>query len=155
MILFFNMSAPLTLRYSAYIQNHSWCTPIASTDPNYENKYAGMIGDNLKLNAIRVEILDQNGQNQPDLIEYQAHVQNIGWMNKVKGGEISGTVGKNLRAEAFKINLTGAAALSYNIQYRVNIEKKGWGPWAQNGEMAGTEGKAKRTEAIQIKLIPK
>ncbi|KAK8872131.1 hypothetical protein M9Y10_007892 [Tritrichomonas musculus] len=149
------MSGTFTLRYYAYMQNHSWTKPVESTEPNYESKYAGMTGDNLILQAIRVEILDQNGQNQPNLVEYQAHVQNIGWMEKVKGGETAGTIGRNLRAEAFKINLNGDAAQLYNIEYRCYIQKKGWGPWAKNGEMAGTEGKAKRTEAIQIKLTPK
>lgn len=149
------MTAPYTLRYSAYITSHSWSKPIESTDPGYENKYAGMIGDKLILQAVRIEILDQSGQNQPDLIEYQAHVQNLGWMEKVKGGQEAGTVGRNLRAEAFKINLTGAIAQSYDIEYRCYVEKKGWCKWVKNGEMAGTEGKAKYTEAIQIKLVPK
>ncbi len=33
-------------------------------------------------------------------ISYSGHVQNIGWMNSVKGGQTAGTTGRALRLEA-------------------------------------------------------
>ena len=40
-------------------------------------------------------------------VTYSAHVQNIGWQDWKKDGEISGTVGEKLQMEAVKIKLTG------------------------------------------------
>ena len=43
-------------------------------------------------------------------VTYSAHVQNIGWLDWKKDGEISGTVGEKLQMEAVKIKLTGEMA---------------------------------------------
>ena len=73
--------------------------------------------------------------------EYSAHVQKIGWMDWVNGGEMAGTTGFSIRLEALKIrlknNLTG-------IEYRSYIEGSGW--------VTGTTGQSKRLEAVQIRL---
>lgn len=46
-----------------------------------------------------------NAQNKSAAIRYQAHVQNVGWMDKVSDGETAGTTGRNLGVEALKIQL--------------------------------------------------
>ena len=48
-------------------------------------------------------------------VTYSAHVQNIGWQDWKKDGEISGTVGEKLQMEAVKIKLTGEMADHYDI----------------------------------------
>lgn len=147
----------LNLRYSSYVLNEGWTNYIDNAEIGYENKYSGYIDDKHKLLAIKVELLNLNLQSQNELIQCQAHFANIGWLDPVKGGQIVGKIINDsyYHAEAFKINLTGLAVQSYNIQYRVNMKGKDWGPWVQNGEMAGTVGEYRPIRAIQIKLISK
>lgn len=84
-------------------------------------------------------------------VSYAAQVQNIGWMNSVKGGTEAGTDGKGLRVEALNINLINAPS-GAKIDYQVHVQNIGWEPWKQNGVNAGTVGKGLRIEAIRIKL---
>ncbi|MBR2833718.1 MAG: N-acetylmuramoyl-L-alanine amidase, partial [Bacilli bacterium] len=83
------------------------------------------------------------------------HVQNVGWMDYVRNGEMSGTSGKALRLEAIKIRLTGQVSEEYDVYYRVHAERFGWLGWAKNDEMAGTSGYGYRLEAIEIKFVKK
>ncbi|MBR3131767.1 peptidoglycan-binding protein LysM, partial [Candidatus Saccharibacteria bacterium] len=39
-------------------------------------------------------------------IYYRAHVQNIGWQDWVKNGELAGTSGQSLRLEALEIKIS-------------------------------------------------
>jgi len=88
-------------------------------------------------------------------IEYKTHVQNIGWMDWVSNGQLSGTEGRALRLEGIQIRLTGQAANDYDVYYRVHAQNFGWMGWAKNGESAGTAGFGYRLEAIQIVLVSK
>ena len=85
-----------------------------------------------------------NEAKRPDEIKptvnYQTHVQNIGWQGVVKNGEIAGTSGKNLQLEAIKINLSDAA-LAGNIEYSTHIQNIGWQDYKANGALSGTTGK--------------
>ncbi|MFG5492725.1 C39 family peptidase [Enterococcus faecalis] len=96
-----------------------------------------------------------NEAKRPDEIKpnvnYQTHVQNIGWQGVVKNGEIAGTSGKNLQLEAIKINLSDAA-LDGNIEYSTHIQNIGWQDYKANGALSGTTGKNLQLEAIKIKL---
>ncbi|MDF4223889.1 C39 family peptidase [Enterococcus faecalis] len=96
-----------------------------------------------------------NEAKRPDEIKpnvnYQTHVQNIGWQGVVKNGEIAGTSGKNLQLEAIKINLSNAA-LAGNIEYSTHIQNIGWQDYKANGALSGTTGKNLQLEAIKIKL---
>ena len=40
-----------------------------------------------------------------EFLEYQAHVQSIGWQGKKHGGKIAGTTGESLRIEAIEIKV--------------------------------------------------
>lgn len=96
-----------------------------------------------------------NEAKRPDEIKpnvnYQTHVQEIGWQGVVKNGEIAGTSGKNLQLEAIKINLSDAA-LAGNIEYSTHIQNIGWQAYKANGALSGTTGKNLQLEAIKIKL---
>ena len=80
-------------------------------------------------------------------LHYQAHVQNIGWMDAVNDGEVAGTQGQNLGMEALKIDLD-----SEEIQYRAHVQNVGWQNWVAGSQMAGTTGQDLRMEAVEIKL---
>ncbi|MBR3163394.1 MAG: CotH kinase family protein [Clostridia bacterium] len=82
--------------------------------------------------------------------EYQTHIQNIGWQEWKRDGQIAGTSGQSLRLEAIKIELDNMP--NVDAKYQVHIQNIGWQEWKKNGELAGTEGKSLRLEAIRIKL---
>lgn len=84
-------------------------------------------------------------------VEYQAHVQNEGWLTSVKDGETAGTTGKSLRLEALKLQLSGKDT-DGSIEYKVHVSDVGWQDWVSNGEEAGTTNQSKQIEAIQVKL---
>ena len=84
-------------------------------------------------------------------IMYQAHVEKIGWQDWKEDGEIAGTTGQYLRAEAIKIKLVNAPE-GAKIKYRAHVEKIGWQDWKYDGEIAGTTGQYLRLEAIKIEL---
>lgn len=82
-------------------------------------------------------------------ITYSTHVQNYGWQNKVKDGEMSGTKGESLRLEGIKIE-SGITGL--DIEYATHVQDIGWQDFVKNGIMSGTSAKSLRLEAIKIKL---
>ena len=85
-------------------------------------------------------------------LTYQAHVQNIGWMNSVSAGQTAGTSGRSLRVEALKFNLTGDYKDSY-VSYRSHVQNIGWeSSWKKSGQVTGTSGRSLRVEAVEIKL---
>lgn len=84
-------------------------------------------------------------------VQYRVHVQNIGWQNYVKDGDMAGTSGKSYRVEALNINLINAPN-DAKILYRAHVQNIGWQNWQQNGSMAGTSGKSYRVEALEIIL---
>ena len=88
-------------------------------------------------------------------LQYRSHVQNIGWMNFVSPGQISGTTGRGLRLEAFTIQLTNLPAgvnVQNSIEYRAFVRGSGWHNFVQNGQNAGTTGRSLAVEGIQIRL---
>ncbi|URZ14618.1 Ig-like domain-containing protein [Clostridium felsineum] len=84
-------------------------------------------------------------------IEYQTHVQNIGWQPWVYNGDEAGTDGQALRVEALRIKLQNAPA-DAKIEYQTHVQNIGWQSWMSNGDEAGTDGQALRIEALKIKL---
>ena len=83
-------------------------------------------------------------------ITYQSQVQSNGWQSIVSGGT-AGTVGKSLRLETLRINLTGAPKDAI-ISYQAQIQKLGWQAGAKNGGASGTVGKGLRMEAVRISI---
>ena len=88
-------------------------------------------------------------------VSYSSQVQNIGWQLPVSDGQISGTIGNNLRLEALKINLTGNLSKYFSISYRAHVENIGWEPFVTDGIISGTVGKGLRIEAIEIQITLK
>lgn len=83
------------------------------------------------------------------MVQYQGHVQNIGWQSAVRDGSLAGTTGRNLNLEALKVSL-GSGIESGGIQVRAHVRNYGWQKWT-NGT-AGTTGRNTPIEAVQIKL---
>lgn len=85
--------------------------------------------------------------NTDPYIEYQAHVQNYGWMSAVQSG-IAGTQGKALRMEALKVDLKNAG--NATLTFDVHVQNLGWKNGLTESDVIGTQGKALRLEAIRI-----
>lgn len=102
------------------------------------------------------EMANLNGENVAFKVDgvsvsYQTHVQNIGWMDSVRDGALSGTEGRSLRMEAIRINVN-TDGIAGDITYRTHVQNIGWTDWSKNGKDSGTTGSSKRLEAIEIKL---
>ncbi|TYC85774.1 hypothetical protein FXB42_07820 [Acetobacterium wieringae] len=89
-------------------------------------------------------------------IEYQVHVQNVGWMDPVQDGAFAGTEGKSQQIEAIKISLVddeGVQLKDYSVVYTGHVQNKGdVGPYT-NGEQLGTDGEFLRLEAITVEIV--
>ena len=126
---------------------------------------AGTVNYGYRMEAIKIALVRKDGEGLTPVgtssktfdtqAVYSAHVQNIGWQDWKKDGEISGTVGEKLQMEAVKIKLTGEMADHYDIYYRAQVEELGWLDWVKDGKEAGTTGKGYRLESLEIKLVPK
>ena len=83
------------------------------------------------------------------IVTYRTHVQDIGWQDYVRNGEVSGTTGQSKRLEAINIMLINVAG---GIEYKTHVQDIGWQDWVADGAISGTSGQSKRLEAIQIRL---
>ena len=101
-------------------------------------------------NAGAVLKLDSEIPATPSII-YSTHVQNIGWMDDVTDGTLSGTTGRNLRLEAIRIQLENVSDDS-GISYATHVQNLGWMDAVSNGALSGTTGKNLRLEAIRMNL---
>ena len=89
------------------------------------------------------------------MLSYRVHIQDIGWQEWKKNGEIAGTTGQKKRIEAIEMKLSNDYSEQYDLYYRCHVQDYGWLGWAQNGQKSGTTGYAKRIEAIEIRLVKK
>ncbi len=83
------------------------------------------------------------------IIEYSAHVQDIGWQKAVTDGATAGTSGMSKRIEALRVSLKGATCEGA-VQVRAYVQGVGWQDWATG--QGGTSGQSKRIEAVQLRL---
>lgn len=86
-----------------------------------------------------------------DIIQYVAHVENIGWQNYVENGALAGTTGQNLQIEAFKIGIKNKIC-SGGLKYCAHVEDIGWQEEVSEEEIAGTVGNNRQIEAVKINL---
>ena len=114
--------------------------------------FIGTQGQSLRLEAININ-LDHSPVSGS--LNYQVHIQNIGWQGVRTAGQTAGTSGQSLRLEAIRINLTGDLAAQYDVYYRTHVENIGWMGWAMNGQSAGSAGFSYRMEALQIVIVAK
>ena len=92
---------------------------------------------------------DEEPEKEPSIC-YTTHIQDIGWQNQVKDGEMAGTEGQSKRLEAIKITLKDLKDVK--VKYQTHIQDIGWQDWKYDGTLSGTEGQSKRLEAIKIEL---
>ncbi len=97
------------------------------------------------------ELIDLESEPKELRIEYQTHIQNIGWQDKVYNGMMSGTSNRSLRVEAIKLKLRGEN-IEGSVQYSAHIQNIGWQEPVYDGMMSGTDGRSLRLEAIKINL---
>ena len=90
------------------------------------------------------------GANVP-VLRYSAHVQNIGWQPTVSTGQMTGTTGRSLRAEAIKITDTNTTTTG-SVVGNAHVQNIGWMGYQAPGAVIGTVGRSLRMEAIQLKL---
>lgn len=122
---------------------------------------AGTMNYALKIEAVQILIVPkgtpaiENGQSsfkkKNTIVEYSTHVENIGWQEAVKNGELAGTTGQNKQVEAIRINLQ-YPEYSGKIKYKSHIQDIGWQNYVSNGAISGTVGRNKEMEAICIEL---
>ncbi len=108
------------------------------------------LNDKAPTNAGAVLTLDSPEVKLPSVV-YSTHVQNIGWMDNVTDGTLSGTTGKNLRLEAIRIQLENVSEDS-GISYSTHVQNIGWMDNVTDGTLSGTTGKNLRLEAIRMEL---
>ena len=121
---------------------------------------AGTAGYGYRLEAIQIELVAKGGAApagsgaafQHPMVEYNTHVQDVGWQDMAMDGQTSGTVGQSKRLEAIHISLSNKDYAG-SIQYRTHIQNIGWeSSWSADGAMSGTSGQSLRLEAIQVQL---
>lgn len=81
----------------AYVRSIGW------SSGNSLGEDTGSTGLGLPIEAIRIELTGENAQNYE--IFYRPHVEDIGFMNWAKNGEVAGTVGGDKQIEAIQIIL--------------------------------------------------
>lgn len=70
-------------------------------DPVTDGAEAGTDGKSLRMEAIKINLVDLPGYT----VKYKAHVQNDGWQDWKSDGEIAGTTNRSLRMEALEIKV--------------------------------------------------
>jgi len=80
----------------AHVQDLGWLDPVYGDDD-----VCGTVGLGKELQAIQLQLYGKDADQYE--IWFQLHVQNKGWMNWMSGGELAGTVGLALQAEAIRV----------------------------------------------------
>lgn len=84
-------------------------------------------------------------------LNYDCHVQDIGWMLTVPNGQMAGTSGRSLRMEAVRVYLANDGGLG-GIAVRAHVQDYGNMAAVGSGQLCGTSGQSKRIEAMSITL---
>lgn len=136
----------ISVEYNSHISMIGW-----------ENDYSringhtsGTTGKSLGIEALKIRL---KGVDNTANIQYQAHVQTVGWQDWKNEEQIAGTTGRSLNVEAIKIKLNNMP--NYSVKYRVHVQNIGWQEWKSDGQVAGTTGRNLKIEAIEIKIVDK
>ncbi|MEH7494827.1 N-acetylmuramoyl-L-alanine amidase [Neobacillus niacini] len=138
--------------YRVHAEKYGWMDWVKN------GEMAGTSGEAKRLEAIKIIIVEKGstppteepGKLIPSVI-YKTHVQDLGWLQPVSDGKLSGTVGKAKHIEAIQISLENAP-YSGGISYNTHVQDYGWVGSVSNGKTSGTTGKNKQAEAIQVRL---
>ena len=149
-----NLANNYDIYYRVHCQNIGWM----GWAKNGES--AGTAGFSYRLEAIEIKVVEKNGSAPGSTsnkfkqnINYQTHVQSVGWQGYVNSGVVSGTFGQSLRLEAIRIKVENTD-LTGNVEYCTHIQDVGWEKdfSKKNGAISGTSGRSLRLEAIKIRL---
>ena len=138
--------------YRVHAQNFGWMGWAK------DGAKAGSSGYSYRLEAVQIKIVKKgdaapgstaNAFRKPAMsVQYQAHVQNIGWQGVVSNGATAGTSGRSLRVEALNVSIANGD-YDGGIQIRTHVQNIGWQGWGSSG---GTSGRSLRLEAMQVRL---
>ncbi|UYO61256.1 hypothetical protein LNN31_10705 [Acetobacterium wieringae] len=102
-----DVPADMHVKYTVHVQNEGWLYPVNddSTWPT-DGAFAGTRGKSLRLEAIHIKLVDENGDLYPGYsIYYRGHVENEGDIDWVKNNGELGSTGKGQRLEALEIKI--------------------------------------------------
>ncbi len=150
-----DISENYNIYYRVHVSNIGWMGWTSN------GKSSGTIGYNYQIEAIQIKLFKKDDKTLSDenncfiskdsTISYSSHVSDIGWMNYVNDGDISGTTGKSKRLEALKIKMSNESEQNM-ISYQTHVSDIGWMSNVSGNSISGTTGKSKKIEAIRIKL---
>lgn len=150
---YFNTYVDLS-RIGKYVQWYAQyaAAPLRNADIwqySERGQVAGINGSEVDMNVLNnTSLLNNIETNYNNLVEYEAHIQSIGWQGKRHGGETAGTTGQAKRLEALTIKWEGKGKL----YFEGHIQNLGWTSKRTSGEIIGTVNEALRLEAIKIWL---
>ena len=147
--------------YRTYLKDCGWL------DWTKNGLVSGTVGQNAALEGIQVLVVKKKSGSAPTVgryhsitsrtmntISYSGHIQGMGDVAAVEGGQTLGTTGRGKRLEGIRIRLShGADQLYGSVKYEVHCQGYGWVQEAKEGTLAGTSGEGKRIEAIRLSLI--
>lgn len=144
------------LYYRVQVQNFGWL------DWAVNGQDAGTMAFSYEVQGVQIKLVKKGESapgetSRPSLeykqpnVNYQSHIQSIGWQNPKTNGQTSGTIGQAKRMEAMKISVDNLPVTG-GIEYRSHVQSIGWQNYVSNDSMTGTMGQAKRMEAISIRL---
>lgn len=134
-----SVASQYSVYYRVHVQNVGW------TKYTKDNAIAGSSNLAYRIEAIQV-VLVKNGESAPvdsgksypylyrPNVNYQAHVQNVGWQGTVANGSNAGTSGRSLRMEAVKMSIPNMpTGLTGGITYQAHVQNVGWQNYVSNG----------------------
>ncbi len=147
-----DVASKYDIYYRVHVQDYGWLGWAKNGESS------GSEGLSKRLEGIEIRLV-KKGQETPgstdlpflsEMVSYQTHVQDIGWQDWKKNGELSGTQGESKRLEGLRINLF--SSLFGYVEYKAHVQNDGWQGWVSDGEIAGTTGQSKRLEAVRLRL---
>ncbi|AFA46899.1 YDG domain-containing protein [Acetobacterium woodii] len=126
-----NLPSDIQIYYNVHVQNRGWLYDEENPTTWAKNgEYAGTRGESLRIEAIKIVILDASGNKATGYhIYYQGHVQNVGDLPAdsekwIKDGETLGTVGSSLRLEALKLEIIRDTSNDVDLSAYNGLTKK-------------------------------
>lgn len=148
-----NNSSKYSIRYRVHIQDIGW------QDWKYDGEIAGTEGQSKRIEAIEIQVIEGRNKigrseiNPNALINYKAHIQDIGNTGYGSDGETIGTMGRSLRMEGIDIKLNNELVHNISLQIDAHVQDTGWIKNLTDGQYVGTTGRGLRMEAIKIRIL--